>query len=415
MKHFWVLPSDIKQRIEDRFGQKIRYSKDCENLAIHISSTCQESISPTTLKRLFGFAQPIANPRAYTLDVLANYLGWSSWEALEKELFTSHTGKVQPDIHLLQQELSMVQNLKKISLKHVRELCERFGDEEAIFPFLNTLIHVAFQWKDEAFLKKIFDLPKVYTYPHHDLLNLYYIGQTLGTSLREYPEADELLEAYGASTFAHRYFIEWFVDEDYLQGYYGKLLDVYAKYMEQSEANKLFYYLLKAKQAAQIDDTAAMASWYAQVRSCKKPDNLHEILAARYLALLVQQDHLNDVIYQDWIHRYVRSSSFEQAIGFVFYLSRELFEQKAYVLLAELLSSFMAEFPNMEPSTHWSKKISNQLLVYLAFVAYQNGKVLEAKKQLSQVDVFLFDSFQFRQLTTHFEELCSMMLAQNES
>ena len=413
MKDFWVLSPTVKQQIELRFGQPIRYSKDCENLALDFSTSCGETISPTTLKRLFGFAKPITQPRLYTLDVLAKYIGHSSWE--HYGYATTQSTQVK-DIHLLQQELTMVVNLKKIRIKYVEELCEQFGDQEAIFPFIINLIHLAFQWKDQEFLKKIFELPRVYTHPSHDLLNLYYIGQAVGTSLRNYPDANELLEAYGGSPAAHRYFIEWFVDEDYLAGYYGKLLDIYIQHASSTTA-KLFYYLLKAKQAKQTKQVAEFNSYCHLVKQSVNFNDLHEILAARYIALSSQEDDMltiNPPLAQ-WFNKYIVSNSVERAIGFVFYLSRELYEHKNDALLAEVLSIFAIHFPDLNATTHWSKKISKQLCIYKAYLAAKNGKTLEAKKYLSQVDPFLFDSFLFKSLTKHFDEVCSKILGPNES
>lgn len=417
MKDFWKLSTPIKQQIEAQFGQPIRYSKDCESLARHLSVVCRESISPTTLKRLFGFAKPIARPRLYTLDVLANYIGFGSWKQLEENGSLLQPAPPNEDVHLLQQELVVLRNLKRIELDHVVELCERFGHHEAIFPFLINLIHLAFQWNDTVFLKKVFDLPKIYTHSEHDILNIYYIGQTIGTSLREYPHATDLLEAYGRSTTAQRYFIEWFVDEDYLEGYYGKLLDVYAKYTQCSESNKLFYYLLKAKQAYQTNQIAVFESYYASILAAPKPHDLHEILAARYIAVCALKNDLTSLepAYQAWLKRYVTSSTFEHAIGFVFYLSREFFEQKRHDFLAELLDLFDRKFSNSSPQTHWSAKINRQLAMYKAFVAHSNGQIAEAKKHLAQVDPFLFDSFLFGPLSRHFEEVCLRILGNNRS
>ena len=54
-----MISANIKLLIENRFGRKILYSKDCEALAISIRKSCNESISATTLKRIFGFAKNI--------------------------------------------------------------------------------------------------------------------------------------------------------------------------------------------------------------------------------------------------------------------------------------------------------------------------------------------------------------------
>lgn len=60
----------------------MRYPKDCEALAQHISHHCKTRISGSTLRRLYGFVKGIREPRAYTLDIIAEYLGYKSWELL---------------------------------------------------------------------------------------------------------------------------------------------------------------------------------------------------------------------------------------------------------------------------------------------------------------------------------------------
>ena len=77
-----MLSEVIKSRIEERFGRPIRYSKDCEVLAAEISQETKQSISGSTLKRLFGLVDGIREPRLYTLDTIAFYLGFQTWEAL---------------------------------------------------------------------------------------------------------------------------------------------------------------------------------------------------------------------------------------------------------------------------------------------------------------------------------------------
>lgn len=60
----------------------MRYPKDCEALAQHISHHCKTRISGSTLRRLYGFVKGVREPRLYTLDIIAQYLGYKSWEQL---------------------------------------------------------------------------------------------------------------------------------------------------------------------------------------------------------------------------------------------------------------------------------------------------------------------------------------------
>ena len=84
-----MISSIIKERIEARFGQIIRYSKDCESLAVDISANTKHTISGSTIKRLMGFVKGVQEPRMYTMDAIAEYLGYSSFDEFIKEFDTS--------------------------------------------------------------------------------------------------------------------------------------------------------------------------------------------------------------------------------------------------------------------------------------------------------------------------------------
>lgn len=84
-----MISSVIKEKLEVRFGQAVRYSKDCEALAIDISSNTKHTVSGSTIKRLMGFVKGVQEPRMYTMDAVAEYLGYPSFEDLIKEFDTS--------------------------------------------------------------------------------------------------------------------------------------------------------------------------------------------------------------------------------------------------------------------------------------------------------------------------------------
>jgi len=68
------------KEIEKRFGKEVRYPTDCEALAGHISMETKQRVSASTLKRIMGFIKGTKEPRLYTLDVIALYLGFDNWD-----------------------------------------------------------------------------------------------------------------------------------------------------------------------------------------------------------------------------------------------------------------------------------------------------------------------------------------------
>src|SRR6266700_3733422 len=81
-----MLSEEIRVKIEKRFGKPIVYHKDCEALAESIEKAVNERIGVTTLKRLYGIDKDFREPRKYTLNVLAQYLGYPDWASLNDSI-----------------------------------------------------------------------------------------------------------------------------------------------------------------------------------------------------------------------------------------------------------------------------------------------------------------------------------------
>lgn len=90
----------IRTQIEQKFGKEIRYPLDCEALAFDIEQKCNERISASTLKRFFGFTQG-TEPRTYTLDVLAKYIGFKNWDAYLDTFIESNESSEFKDLNEL--------------------------------------------------------------------------------------------------------------------------------------------------------------------------------------------------------------------------------------------------------------------------------------------------------------------------
>ena len=71
----------LKQEVERTFGRQLTEAGDFEQLSHLILSHTRESLSPTTLKRLWGYLKnEEVETRRHTLDVLARFVGFHSYE-----------------------------------------------------------------------------------------------------------------------------------------------------------------------------------------------------------------------------------------------------------------------------------------------------------------------------------------------
>ncbi len=62
-------------------GREMRTPYDFDSLAASIYSRLHESVSVSTLKRIYGYVRSDSTPRRAVLDVLSRYVGYTSWDA----------------------------------------------------------------------------------------------------------------------------------------------------------------------------------------------------------------------------------------------------------------------------------------------------------------------------------------------
>ncbi|WP_421918494.1 NACHT domain-containing protein [Marinifilum sp.] len=70
----------LKLEILKKFGKDLVYTKDCRFLADTICEETGRRISTTTIRRLYGFLKSTTLPGKYTLNILADYLGFNDWD-----------------------------------------------------------------------------------------------------------------------------------------------------------------------------------------------------------------------------------------------------------------------------------------------------------------------------------------------
>ncbi|MDE6369670.1 MAG: hypothetical protein K2K94_10585 [Muribaculaceae bacterium] len=71
---------ELCRRVEETSGMRVEMAKDFERLAVKIYDRTGTLLSPTTLKRLWGYLKEGTQTRKSTMDFLAQYCGWHSYE-----------------------------------------------------------------------------------------------------------------------------------------------------------------------------------------------------------------------------------------------------------------------------------------------------------------------------------------------
>ena len=418
-----MIPANIKLLIENRFGRKILYSKDCEALAISIRKSCNESISATTLKRIFGFAKNIERPRLFTLDVLANYLNIADWGSLlnsTSNIENRITALESDNTHTIQQHLIIMMMTGIIDFKKVEALCIQYGACDEIINFIIDLVIFAGKTKNVLFLKQVFNLPVVYdsiiSNPKLMDTRLYFIGQSVGMALRtDKNMAAELVKIYGASSVAQVILVEWFVDEDYIDGYYGALLEVYFKHKPLTNETKIFYYALKYTRARQNKDQTKQKFWSKKISKIELSVDFHPILIGRYLGICLSEDRdcgleKETEVFTFILGRFKKYNYIHKTYLGLFAL-RYLFahkNKKWFIKYSEFIEGELKKDKRFEKD-FWSLKIDNQLFIYFAYAKYLLGNTRVAKAYLNKIDVHLFDVFRYRSLHKDFSDVQSLL------
>lgn len=76
----------LKDSIEQTLNRKMQTPKDFDFLSERIFARLNILLSPTTLKRMWGYLNEGNVPRKSTLSILAQFIGYRDWDAFEEAL-----------------------------------------------------------------------------------------------------------------------------------------------------------------------------------------------------------------------------------------------------------------------------------------------------------------------------------------
>lgn len=105
---------ELKNLVEQKYGKVLGTSTDFEEFSLHLQRTSCITISPSTLKRLWGYVGDSHKPRTITLDLLSQYIEHKNFYAFTVWLKTSTkynssffnasqvvSNEIKPDTHVV--------------------------------------------------------------------------------------------------------------------------------------------------------------------------------------------------------------------------------------------------------------------------------------------------------------------------
>ena len=66
---------ELKSLVEQKYGKILATTTDFEEFSLYLEKETRGTISPSTLKRLYGYVSDNHKPRMVTLDILSQYIG----------------------------------------------------------------------------------------------------------------------------------------------------------------------------------------------------------------------------------------------------------------------------------------------------------------------------------------------------
>lgn len=80
-----TVTKELRKKIEEAYGQQVKYSQDCEALAMAIEERTGQRLGVSTLKRMFGFVGEQVVPRGSTMDIIAQFLGYDDMKDMARQ------------------------------------------------------------------------------------------------------------------------------------------------------------------------------------------------------------------------------------------------------------------------------------------------------------------------------------------
>jgi len=390
--------SGLLEKVIRKSNLPLSCNESFHHLKDKIFKESAETISLSTLKRLFN-GNELNNPTKASLDVLAKYVEFHSWK--------NYLSNVrQQDKYLLQHSLSIIITTKTIDLKQVTGLCEKYGHLPEIYPFIFTVIRLASEQKHKDFFLQFFSLSNLFNKHYHTEYDFYYLGQSITLAMRENEElAKEMTTTYCNNPLAIQYCLESFVDEDYLDGYYGIWLDEYHKHKKDPQS-LAFYYALKYKQAFMTNKKEEATQWYKLIVAFNPDKPLCNIVEERCLAIrLIEEKHQPDAKQDEIFSRLVQieCSRKGEYKGCQLYLLRYLYMAQKYDWMCTIVNLF--DQHSTKTDEHWLLKHANALLLYKAFAYHLQNQPIKAAELFHKVDTHLFDPFIYQSMMNDFNAI----------
>ena len=377
-----VMLEKFRGRVAQTLNLSLNSNKNYNYFSNFIFEKTHIQISPSTLRRVFQYHSHHL-PTKSTLDLVSQSIGYVNWDDfIQKEQTYSQ--------YDLSQLISTIQLSGIPDQEQVSKLILKFKNSPNLFNLLEVIAQAAIAKRDIKLLGELFDFPDVFTF-EQDSLKIYFFVHNLVIKLNQASLMSELIPYYAASTKAQVFMVEWYVDEDHLNGYYYNLLQEYHKNKTNLEA-QLFYNCLMYQYA--IKNNQSTQPWLDSICNFVETEPVHPIPKARRLGTLMLETDPNTSVQESLLQEIVdffEPLNEEDKIITALKIIRLLFIKRRAALITFVLN-FVPDTTGIEKDI-WTRININQLKIYKAYSYISQGRKEMANKELETFDPFLVNNF----------------------
>jgi hypothetical protein len=394
-----TLMNTFLEVVQNSVPFSLKINKNFTKFSELIFSKTNKTVSVSTLKRLFIYIDQTA-PSRYTLDLVCRTVGYKDWN----DFVESQT---QISDFNYKEILTCINNTGYRDLEEFIKLSTMFSYSDYQYDIILALLKVAVQRGDKEVLTHLFDLP-VFDAEVNYLPPQYYFAQEMGLILRNSDIIMDLIPHYAKNAVAQRWYIERFVDEDHLHGYYGEMLTLYHLHKKTQEA-QLFYHSLMC--VRDIQNGVYKSDHFDYMTQFRESEPVFYIPKMRRLALLIvyfnDDKEVKQTLMDEFKHLLSTLNRFDYTYIALIFCNIVFYKEDHAIIKTALEAMELSRFKS-DYNINLFRDL-NMLQIFEAYVLLGDGKPREAKAKLQSFNSFYQIPYQQRMLNQHLGRINQMI------
>lgn len=401
----------LKDTILLHFNYNVKTTNDAIRLSESIFKKTKKNINYNTLRRFFNTVPTNSKPSLFTLNTLAEYVGYKNWELFCNGDFVNES--------LAMLDFEIISNIRtKIDFNNLIKLTNEFTELDEFHGFLRNIISIAFNKKDYTFFTRIFELKKAFIFNDKTHIQIYYTINLLGSYVSQDKELQQIaIKNYYKLPFTINFYVEYYVDLDNINGYYGLLLDKYIKNKQKDKQAILFYNCMKFYGCYLTNSNKNYARYLNQINTVENYNSIYSIpIARKRVCQAIYSLHKTNELpinYKESIIKDLkligsRIDFIVQTVEYIAHLSQGLFWCKEYELIKHLVEEYL--FVKKLEITHIANSRWNHLKVYYSVSLFYSGNKILAKEYLKSVNELSFEAKQYQTILKDYKLAKSIVL-----